>query len=128
MTNPAPLSAFKDQFLESREIQKLIAENFGDQAGAAIERFKSGDAEELWDLIEDNKQEISNFPEETIEAAGPEYDVFEIEIWSTGPVAWIRANEYDDIGYFPSLTEARAYAEMEFEGPISELLERENED
>ena len=61
---------------------------------------------------------------ELVEAAAPDDDIFEVEIWSTGPVFWIRANEFDDIGYFSSLAEARAYAEEFFEGPISELLAR----
>jgi len=122
-----PLSSFKDQLLDSEDIQKLIAQEHGMEADAAIGRFRSGDDGDLWDLIEDNKQEISGSPEETIEAAAPDDDIFEIEIWSAGPVFWIRANEFDDIGYFPTLDEARAYAEMEFEGFISELKERQEE-
>ena len=125
MTQPQPLSAFKDQLLQSEDIQKLIAGEYGQETDAAIGRFRSGDDGDLWDLIEENKQEISGSPEEVIEAAAPDDDIFEIEIWSTGPVFWIRANEFDDIGYFGSRDEARRYAEMEFEDPISELRERE---
>ena len=128
MTQPKPLSAFIDQLLQSEDIQNLITHEYGPEAGAAIERFKSGDADDLLNLIEEKKQEIAHSPEETIDAAAPDCDFFEIELWSTGPVFWIRANEYDDIGYFPSLAEARAYAEMEYEGPISELTEREKEE
>ena len=124
MTQPQPLSAFKDQLLQSGDIQKLIAGENGQEIDAASGRFRSGDDGDLWDLIEENKQEISASPEEVIEAAAPDNDIFEIEIWSTGPVFWIRANEFDDIGYFPSLADARRYAEMEFEDPISELRER----
>jgi len=125
MTQPKPLSAFKDQLLQSGDIQKLIAREYGPEADAATGRFRSGDDGDLWDLIEDNKQEISGSPKEAIEAAAPDNDIFEIHIWSTGPVFWIQANEFDDIGYFASLNEARAYAEEEFEGFISELRERE---
>jgi len=124
MTQPQTLSTFKDQLLQSEDIQKLIAKEYGTEAEAAIGRFRAGDDSDLWDLIEENKQEISASPEEVIEAAAPDDDIFEIEVWSTGPVFWIRANEFDDIGYFGSLADARAYAEMEFEGPISELLAR----
>ena len=122
MTQPKPLSAFKDQLLQSGDIQNLIAGKYGPEAAEG--RFRSGDDGDLWDLIEDNKQEISASPEEVIEAAAPDDDIFEVEIWSTVPVFWIRANEFDDIGYFSSLAEARAYAEEFFEGPISELLAR----
>ena len=125
MTQPQLLSTFKGLLLQSRDIQKLIAEEYGPEAEAAIGRFRSGDDGDLWDLIEDNKQEISGSPMEVIDAAAPDDDIFGIEIWSTGPVFWIRANEFDDIGYFPSRDEARRYAEFEFEGLISELRERE---
>jgi len=87
-----------------------------------------GDADELWDLIEDHKQDFSRSPVDVIEGAAPDYDVFEIEIWSTGQVFWIRANEFDDIGYFPSLKEARGYAENFFESYITDLAERDNEE
>ena len=46
-----PLSAFKDQLLQSEDIQKLIAEEFGPEADAAIGRFRSGDDGDLWNLI-----------------------------------------------------------------------------
>jgi ABC-type glycerol-3-phosphate transport system substrate-binding protein len=128
LTQPQPLSTFKDQLLQSGDIQKLIAEEYGPEADAAIGRFRAGEDGDLWDLIEDNKQEISGSPVEVIDAAAPDDDIFGIEIWSTGPVFWIRANEFDDIGYFPSLPEARAYAEVEFESLIAELSEREEEE
>lgn len=41
MTQPQPLSTFKDQLLQFGEIQKLIDREFGPEADVAIERFKS---------------------------------------------------------------------------------------
>jgi len=128
MTKPQPLSTFKDQLLQSEDIQKLIAEEYGPEADTAIGRFRSGDDGDLWDLIEDNKDATFGTLEVSIEAAAPDDDIFGIEIWSTGPVFWIRANEFDDIGYFPSRDEARRYAEVEFESHINELSEREEEE
>ncbi|MEI7912394.1 MAG: hypothetical protein WCK77_22405 [Verrucomicrobiota bacterium] len=125
MTEPQELSTFKDQLLQSEDIQKLIAEEYGPGADDAIERFQSGDADELWDLIEANKDATFGTSEVTIEAAAPDDDIFEIEIWSIGPLFWIRAKEFDDIGYFDSLAEAQIYAEDFFEGFITELQERE---
>jgi len=128
MNQPQPLSSFKEQLLQSEEIKALIASEFEAEAEAALERFRSGDDEQLWDLIENNKQEVSGSPEETIDAAGPDDDIFEIAIWSVGPVYWIGAPEFDDIGYFTSLAEARSHAEDEFESFITELQERQNEE
>jgi hypothetical protein len=128
MTQPQPLSTFKDQLLQSGDIQKLIAGEYGPESDAAIGRFRSGDDGDLWDLIEDNKDATFGTLEVSIEAAAPDDDIFGIEIWSTGPVFWIRANEFDDIGYFPSRDEARRYAEVEFESHINELSEREEEE
>jgi ABC-type glycerol-3-phosphate transport system substrate-binding protein len=128
MTQPQPLSTFKDLLLQSGDIQKLIAGEYGPESDAAIGRFRSGDDGDLWDLIEDNKDATFGTLEVSIEAAAPDDDIFGIEIWSTGPVFWIRANEFDDIGYFPSRDEARRYAEVEFESHINELSEREEEE
>ena len=128
MTKPQPLSAFKDQLLQSEDIQELIAKEYGPESDAAIGRFRSGDDGDLWDLIEDNKDATFGTLEVSIDAAAPDDDVFGIEIWSTGPVFWIRANEFDDIGYFPSRDEARRYAKVEFESHINELSEREEEE
>ena len=125
MTQPKPLNAFKDRLLQSGDIQQLIAEEYGPEADAAIGRFRAGDDGDLWDLIEDNKDATFGTLEVSIDAAAPDDDIFEIQIWSTGPVFWIRANEFDDIGYFGSRDEARRYAEVEFEGLISELRDRE---
>jgi hypothetical protein len=125
MTQPKPLITFKDQLLQSGDIKNLIAEEYGPEADAAIGRFCSGDDGDLWDLIEDNKDATFGTLEVSIDAAAPDDDIFEIQIWSTGPVFWIRANEFDDIGYFGSRDEARRYAEVEFEGLISELRDRE---
>jgi hypothetical protein len=70
MIKPQPLSAFKEQLIQSGDIQKLIADQYGQEADTATGRFRSGDDGDLWDLIEDNKQEMSGFQEETIEAVG----------------------------------------------------------
>lgn len=38
MSQPQPLSFFKDQILQSEDIQKLIAEEYGPEADAALGR------------------------------------------------------------------------------------------
>ena len=68
--------------------------------------FNAGQIDDLLDLIEDNKFEISGSPEHTIDGAAPDEDIFKIEIWKVGPVYCIRACEFDDIGYFSSRGDA----------------------
>jgi len=127
MTTPRPLQEFKDLLLKSKAIKNLVAEHYGPTAKARMKQFQEGNIDDLLDLIEENKQELSGSPEETIEGAAPDNDVFEIELWAAGPVFWIRANEFDDIGYFSSLKDARTHAQREFEDFISELAEREDD-
>ena len=69
MTQPKPLSAFKDQLLQSEDIQKLIAGEYGQETDAAIGRFRSGDDGDLWDLIEENKDATFGTLEVSIDAA-----------------------------------------------------------
>ncbi len=124
---PKPLSAFKEEILASKTILDLISSHYGAEKDATIDRFKSGDDTDLWDLIEDEKRDSLEEFEDSLTAAAPDDDVFEIEIMSAGPVFWIRANEFEDIGYFCSRKDAVAHAEEYFESYISELADREEE-
>lgn len=128
MIEPKPLQAFTDILLKSKAIKKLVTEHYGTDAKQRMKQFQAGEAADLLDLIEVSKMDLSGSPEDTIEAAAPNDDIFEIELWETGPVFWIRANEFDDIGYFLSLQGARIYAKQEFESFISELADRESEE
>jgi hypothetical protein len=112
MTQPQPLSTFKDLLLQSGDIQKLIAGEYGPESDAAIGRFRSGDDSDLWDLIENYKYETFGKLVKRIRARGSE--PFNVEIWSLGPVFWIRANEFDDIGYFASRQDVIACAVATF--------------
>lgn len=118
MTSPKPLDQFMEALLASAEIQEFIKERFSKDSAAKLAQFQSGDTDELHDLLIDYKQEISRYPEETHQAS----DGFDVELWKLGPVFWIRANEFDDMGYFDSLTAARDHAEEQF-GPLDETDE-----
>ncbi|MFY7818459.1 MAG: hypothetical protein ACOVRB_08850 [Akkermansiaceae bacterium] len=124
MTTPQPLHHYKELLLHSDFVKELIQSEYEDDAQDAIDRFNAGDDDELWDLLEDHKYDRWS-PEETIEAAGPDYDIFEIEIFALGPVFFIRANEFDEIGYFDSVSDAISYAKSEYEEWINALDERE---
>lgn len=54
-------------------------------------------------------------------------DVFDIEIMEFHGIFWIRANEFDDIGYFNDLANAVAYANNEYESYIDAYLYDEDE-
>ena len=128
MKEPKPLRQFKAVLLKSKAIKKLITEHYGSEAKERLNQFEAGEIDDLLDLIEENKFEMSGSPEDTIDGAAPDNDTFEIEIWAVGPVYCIRAPEFDDIGYFSSLEAARNHAACEFEGFISELAEREQDE
>jgi hypothetical protein len=128
MIEPKPLQTFIDILLKSKAIKKLVTEHYGPDAKQQMKQFQAGEVGDLLALVEESKMDLSGSPEDTIEAAAPDDDIFEIELWETGPVFWIRANEFDDIGYFPSLKSARTYAKQEFESFISELADRESEE
>jgi len=65
---------------------------------------------------------------DAIDGAAPYNDTFQIEIWRLVSAYWIRANEFDDIGYFRTQEEAYDYANMEFSSFIDELNERQKEE
>lgn len=107
-----------ESLLTSPEIQQFIKERYGKQSSAKLAKFQSGDTDELHDLLIDHKQEIAGYPEVTHQAS----DGFDVELWKLGPVFWIHANEFDDMGYFDSLAAARDYAGEQF-GPLDETDE-----
>jgi hypothetical protein len=124
MIEPQPLQSFTNILLKSKAIKKLVTEHYGAEARQRMKQFRVGEIDDLVELIEINKLQLAESPVETLQGAAPDNDVFHIELCAVGPVFYIRANEFDDIGYFSSLKKARIYAESEFEGFISELAER----
>ncbi|PAW63903.1 MAG: hypothetical protein B9S36_03755 [Verrucomicrobiia bacterium Tous-C2TDCM] len=87
-----------------------------------LSRHREGDVNDLIEStdFEDFVQNRSDL-EEIIEASGGEGYDFEIEVLSFGPIFWVRAPEFDDIGYFTSLEDALWHA-REFYEPYIETL------
>lgn len=87
-----------------------------------LSRYRKGDVEDLIESVdfEDFVQNHSNL-EEIIEASGGEGYDFDIEIHSFGPIFWVRAPEFDDIGYFTSLADALWHARDSYEPYIETL-------
>ena len=130
MNGPKDISEFKDAILASKEIHSLVKKELGKEADDKWTAFQKGEnLDDLYDLLGDNRSEpgIGEMVD-AIDGAAPDNDIFQIEIWRLVTAYWIRANEFDDIGYFPTQEEAYDYAIMEFSSFIDELNEREHED
>jgi hypothetical protein len=109
MTKPIEIDQFLGALAENPRVKEELAES---KSSNFQEFFDSG---ELEDLI---KNESSYT--DTIQASGGPDLEFDIEIQSFGPVFWIQANEFDDIGYFATEKEAHEYALEEYAPYIGE--------
>jgi len=128
MSAPKDLSQFKDLLLQSEEIHSLVLKH-SDKGAEQLESFLRGETlNDLYEIIEEESHERAAEPVSFIEGAAPDNDVFHINIHKLGPVFFITANEFDDIGYFASKREAEDYASMEFDGYIQEYNQRHAED
>ena len=128
MNEVTPLSQFKDALLNSKAVLRLIKQTYRKETDAMLTQFRSGAIDELLELVEEERCAGGTRPRATIEGAGPDDDTFSIEVYGFGPVFWISAAEFDDIGYFGSVEEARDYATFEYDAYITELAERRKEE
>lgn len=119
MTEPRPLTGFGEELRND----PVILQHFAESDFASFDDYlESG---ELESTIRDE-----SFLEDEIEASGGPEHFFNVEIHSFGPVYLIRANDFDDIGYFATENEAEVYARFEY-GPYIETfeeLESDNEE
>jgi hypothetical protein len=126
MTEPKDISVFKDQLLASEEISSLALSEWGMEANEKWAAFERGEAlDNLYMLLLDAK--CGPFCENLggPAAAAPDNDVFYIQVARIGPVFFITACEFDDIGYFASKAEADEYARDYFSSWIRALEERQ---
>lgn len=107
-------------FSEALQSESAVIEAIAESAASSFEEFLA--TGELEDLVKNQSIEV-----DTIEAAGGYDHYFNIEIQSFGPVFWIQASEFDDIGYFGSETEAVEHARDEYATYIETLEEIQNE-
>ncbi len=114
-----------DLLLKSEEVFSACRAGLSEKAADVIGRAEKGDALDFLEWFEEWRQNDLGDPVEQLEGAAPDEDTFSINIYQTGPLFWIKANEFDAICYFGSKDDAVEYAAMEFEGFISELAERE---
>lgn len=128
MNEPRPADEFLETLLKSKDVIVACRDGLSEKAADVLERAGKGDASDFLEWFEEWRQNDLGDPVEQLEGAAPDDDTFSIDVYQTGPLFWIKANEFDAICYFDSKDNAVKYAEMEFEGFISELAEREAED
>ena len=123
MKQPEPLESFYPQLAQDSEVQAKLKSRFAGRASSILQHMEHGsdlgdDADTVSDLLEalvtDECGEVDTFY-----GSGSD-GYFPITICSLGPVSFIRASEFDDIGYFGSTNDARSHAEDEYEpyGPF----------
>ena len=129
---PLPLIAFKEQLLKNRLILKLAKSHFGDEFDVNLASWKSGEThdDEFVAFLQDSLDQWTGGVEsvEVIEGAAPDNDTFPITIYKFGPLFFIKAPEFDDIGYFDKLKAAQKEVESNFGDYIRELAERREEE
>ena len=116
MSEPLELHHFSQALQKEPAVIEALAEN----AAPSFEEFIASG--ELENLVKNHSIEV-----DTIEAAGGCEHYFNIEIQSFGPVFWIQASEFDDIGYFGSEKEAAEHAREEYGAYIETLEELQTE-
>jgi hypothetical protein len=117
MSQPLELN----QFAQLLQTDPTVIEALAKHDNPSFEDFLGSG--ELEDLVKNDSVTV-----DTIEAAGGYEHYFNIEIQSFGPVYWIQASEFDDIGYFGSEKEAEAFAREEYATYIETLEELQQED
>lgn len=126
-----PLAHFLPRLLRVPAIRDRINRSFRGQLAFAIKEIRAGRKEplieiclsdEIEDLIGNNSEPVRDI------AARGGMDEFSIQIIRYGPVYWISAPEFDDIGYFGSLRKAVACAQVEYDVYIERVHEGEDDE
>jgi hypothetical protein len=133
MNSPQSLEDFYPALAGESEVKSALKTRYGKDAAAILEHLASGRPlgpelagveDTLADLVDNDAFELSTF------YANGSDGHFPIEIMNFGPVYFVRATEFDDIGFFGSEAEAVSFAKTEYEayGPFSDSAEDEDED
>ena len=133
MNQPAPLESFYPQLAQDSAVQATLKSRFAERAPSILQHLENGtdlcdDADPVSDLLEalvkDECAEVDTF------YGNGSDGYFPITLCSLGPVSFIRASEFDDIGYFGSTNEARSHAEDVYEpyGPFVDDPDAEDDD
>jgi hypothetical protein len=131
--SPQPLETFYPQLACDSNVQAALKTALGVHTDDILTKMKTGqplEADEfvVSDLM-DNLLQNDSIEVETFYGSGSE-GCFPISLWALGAITFIRAIEFDDIGYFGSTAAARSHAENEYEayGPFVDDPDEEDED
>lgn len=132
-SSPQPLETFYPQLACDSHVEAALKIELGVRTADILTKMKAGqpleaDASVVSDLM-NNLLQNDSIEVETFYGSGSE-GCFPISLWALGGVTFIRAIEFDDIGYFGSTPAARSHAEDEYEayGPFVDDPDQEDED
>ena len=112
-------------------VQTALRKEFGKHASDIVAKMKAaeplsdeelGAHDTIYDLIRNNSVVADSLAGLSSAAA----DTFGINIMQFGSVFWIEAMEFDDIGYFDTLEDAKEAAEANYEPLITEASEHKD--
>jgi hypothetical protein len=126
-----PLESFFPSLAALPSVQTALREEFGEGSSAIIAKLKAGESlsdEELGahDTIHDLVHNDSVGADSLEGWSSACDDTFAINIMQFEIVFWIEAMEFDDIGYFDTLEDAKAAAEFNYEPLITEASEHKD--
>jgi hypothetical protein len=126
-----PLESFFPSLAALPSVQTALREEFGKDAPAIIAKMKAGEPlsdEELGahDIIHDLVHNDSVEADSLEGWSSADNDTFGINVMQFGSVFWIQAMEFDDIGYFDKLQNAKEAAEANYGPYITEASEHKD--
>lgn len=117
-----PLLTFYIALSGDERVKLAVREQFGSAGEAVLDGMRTGGlppdhSDALHDLLVDLLS-TEGSPAQSFVGRG-DFDDFPITVMQFGPVFWIEAQEFDDIGYFSDCETAASIAESNYEPFIS---------
>lgn len=126
-----PLSTFYGALSGDQAVVTAVEEAFGSKAQNLLDKMRSGrvpceQKDELNDILIDLLGEKGEPAAEFIGRG--DFDEFPITVMRFGPVCWITAMEFDDIGFFDEVSAASEAAASNFEPFITFAAQMSEQD
>ena len=132
MYGAKPLESFFPSLAALPSVQAALTEELGKDGLTIIAKMNAGETtlsdEELGahDIVHDLVHNNSVVADSLAGWSSASDDTFPINVTQFGSVFWIEAPEFDDIGYFDTLEEAKDAAEADYEPFITEASEHKD--